>query len=262
MSHVLPINAIKKEFDKKVDRYNRPAFIKDDPISIPRMFTKKQDQEIAGFFAAIFSWGNRTTIINKSRELMNRMDDAPHAFCIGHTDAGLKQLLNFKHRTFNPTDLLYCIEFFKQHYSRHPSLETAFTREWSKKDETVEQALNGFNRYFFSLPDVPARTRKHIASPEKRSSCKRLNMFLRWMVRNDDRGVDLGIWKTISPAQLVCPIDVHVARVARRYGILERKPLDWQAALELTAFLRTLDERDPVKYDFALFGTGVMEDKR
>ena len=258
---MLSLKAIKKEFDQKVDLYNRPAFIKDDPISIPRMFTKKQDQEIAGFFAAIFSWGNRTTIINKSRELMKLMDDSPHAFCLEHTDVDLKRLMHFKHRTFNTTDLLYFIEFFKHHYSTSNSLESAFTREWNKKDETVENALNGFNRYLFSLPDIPSRTRKHIASPEKNSSCKRLNMFLRWMVRRDDCGVDLGIWKIISPTQLVCPIDVHVARVALRYGILERKPLDWQAALELTAFLRTLDKKDPVKYDFALFGTGVMENK-
>ena len=258
---MLPIKVIKKELDEKVDWYNRPAFIPADPISIPRLFTKKQDQEIAGLFAAIFSWGNRTTIINKSRELMHLMDDSPHDFCLNHSKADLKKLFVFKHRTFNTTDLLYFIEFFKWHYSQHASLESAFTRGWNKKDETVENALNGFNQYFFSLPDVPARTQKHIASPEKNSSCKRLNMFLRWMVRQDGCGVDLGIWKTISPAQLIIPIDVHVARVARRYGILERKPIDWQAALELTAFLRNLDETDPVKYDFALFGTGVMENK-
>ena len=261
----MPIKIIKKELDEKVDWYNRPAFIPDDPISIPRLFTKKQDQEIAGLFAAIFSWGNRTTIINKSKELMKLMDDSPYAFCTGHTNADLKRLLHFKHRTFNATDLLYFIEFFKYHYSLHDSLEEAFTLNAAKASPSggglVGACLNGFNQYFFSLPDVPARTRKHIASPEKKSSCKRLNMFLRWMVRQDNNGVDLGIWTTISPSQLVIPIDVHVARVAKRYGILERKQVDWQAALELTAFLRNLDEKDPVKYDFALFGTGVMENK-
>lgn len=257
----MSLSTIKKELDAKVDLYNNPAFIKDDPVSIPHLFKKKQDQEIAGFFAAIFAWGNRATIINKSRELMRLMDDAPYDFCLHHTDSDLQKLLRFKHRTFNTTDLLYFIEFFKRHYTKHRSLEWAFTFGWSRNDDTVEQALNGFNHYFFSLPYIPDRTRKHIASPHKNASCKRLNMFLRWMVRKDDRGVDLGIWKTISPAQLVCPVDVHVARVARRFGLLQRPAIDWKAALELTAFLRTLDAVDPVKYDYALFGTGVTEKK-
>ena len=253
---------IKKDFDAKVVLYNRPAFIGSDPISIPRLFNNKQDIEIAGLFTAIFSWGNRTTIINKSRELMELMEMAPYDFCMKAGAAKLKKLLRFKHRTFNATDLLYFVEFFRFHYSRNDSLESAFTLGMKKNDETVEQALNGFYHYFFSLPDIPERTRKHIAAPEKKSSCKRLNMYLRWMVRNDESGVDLGLWKKISPAQLVCPIDVHVARVARRYGLLTRKPLDWQAALELTGFLRTLDRKDPVKYDFALFGAGVMENRK
>jgi uncharacterized protein (TIGR02757 family) len=254
-------NNLKEFLDSKVDLYNQPSFIKDDPVSIPHLFTKKQDIEIAGFFAAIFSWGNRTTIINKSKELLNLMDNAPHDFCLHHTDHDLKKILHFKHRTFNTTDLLYFIAFFKMHYSKQQSLEIAFARWMNKKDETVENALNGFYHYFFSLPDIPDRTRKHIAAPEKNSSCKRLNMFLRWMVRTDSKGVDLGIWKKISPAQLICPVDVHVARVARQLNLLHRKPVDWQAALELTGHLRTLDRTDPVKYDFALFGTGVMENK-
>lgn len=241
--------------NEKAAYYNQPAFIKDDPVSVPHLFSKKQDIEIAGFFAAIFAWGNRTTIIAKSKELMGRMDNAPYSFCLNHDLGGLKRLEGFKHRTFNTTDLLYFIEFFKFHYSRHKSLETAFTRHGS----TVEEMLSGFHHYFFSLEDIPARTRKHIATPEKGSTCKRLNMFLRWMVRRDDKGVDFGIWKNISPAALICPIDLHVARVARQLGILNRKQTDWQAALELTEYLRTLDEQDPVKYDFALFGTGVME---
>ena len=250
---------LKKEFDAKVRLYNSPGFIKDDPISIPHLFSKKQDIEIAGFFAAIFSWGNRTTIINKSRELMDLMDNAPYDFCLNADKYQLKKLLGFRHRTFNATDLLYFIEFFKFHYSSNESLETAFTKGLNKKDETVENGLAGFYHYFFSLPDIPERTKKHIASPEKNSSCKRLNMYLRWMVRNDNNGVDFGIWKNIKPSQLVCPVDVHVARVARQFGLLQRKPIDWPAALELTTYLRTLDSRDPVKYDFALFGTGVME---
>ena len=254
-------NDLKEFLDGKVDLYNQPSFIKDDPISIPHLFTKKQDIEIAGFFAAIFSWGNRITIINKSKELIQLMDNAPHEFCMNGDWGRLKRLARFKHRTFNATDLLYFVEFLNFHYSKNDSLETAFTKGMNKKDETVENGLNGFYHYFFSLPDIPERTRKHIASPEKNSSCKRLNMFLRWMVRKDDKAVDFGIWKTISPAQLVCPIDVHVARVARQLNLMQRKPIDWQAALELTACLRTLDKTDPVKYDFALFGTGVMENK-
>ena len=252
---------LKLFLDQKADLYNQVSFINDDPVSIPHRFTRKQDIEIAGFFAAIFSWGNRTTIINKSRELLNLMDNAPYDFCLQHTATDLKKILAFKHRTFNATDLLYFIDFFAMHYRKHPSLEPAFTHSMNPGDPTVENGLAGFYEYFFSLPDIPARTRKHIASPAKNSSCKRINMYLRWMVRSDERGVDFGIWKNISPAQLICPLDVHVIRVARQLGILQRAVPDWQAALELTAFLRTLDKEDPVKYDFALFGTGVMENK-
>ena len=251
----------------KVELYNQPSFIKDDPICIPHSFSKKQDIEIAGFFAAIFAWGNRTTIIQKSKQLMQLMDNAPHDFCLHHSPKDLKKLTAFKHRTFNTTDLLYFIEFFNYHYSKHKSLETAFLphpQPLSINGEggntpTMEMALNHFHHYFFSLEHIPARTKKHIATPARKSSCKRLNMFLRWMVRKDDKGVDFGIWKKISPAQLICPIDLHVARVARRFTILERKQTDWLAALELTKYLRTLDSIDPVKYDFALFGLGVME---
>ena len=252
-------NDLQLFLNSKVDLYNQPSFIHNDPISIPHRFTKKQDIEIAGFFAAIFSWGNRTTIINKSKELLQLMDNAPYDFCMNGDCARLKRLVGFKHRTFNATDLLYFVEFFNFHYSKHDSLETAFTMGMNKKDKTVENGLNGFYHYFFSLPDIPERTRKHIASPEKNSSCKRLNMFLRWMVRSDDKGVDFGIWKNISPARLICPVDVHVARVAQQLQILQHTKTNWQTALELTAYLRTLDKADPVKYDFALFGTGVME---
>ena len=258
--------SLKSFLDKKVKEYNRPAFIKNDPISIPHLFSKKEDIEIAGFFAAIFSWGTRTTIINKSKELLQLMDNAPHDFCLHHGTAGLKKLLQFKHRTFNTTDLLYFIQFFKWHYSRHNSLEDAFIIRESNippaGTEMMAIGLNNFYNYFFSLADIPERTKKHIASPRKNSSCKRLNMFLRWMVRKDDKGVDFGIWKKISPSQLVCPLDVHVSRVAKSLGILIRPASDWMAAIELTEFLRTLDREDPVKYDFALFGTGVMENNR
>lgn len=247
--------ALKDFLDKKVAEYNRPAFIKDDPICIPHLFTKKQDREIAGFFAAMFAWGNRTTIINKSKELIALMEGRPYAFCLDADPERLKKLLAFKHRTFNTTDLLYFVEFFHFHYTKHKSLETAFTMHGSD----MESMLSGFHHYFFSLEHVPARTKKHIATPERKSTCKRLNMFLRWMVRRDNNGVDLGIWKNISPAQLICPVDLHVARVARRFGLLKRKQTDWAAALELTDQLRRFDAADPAKYDFALFTLGIAD---
>jgi uncharacterized protein (TIGR02757 family) len=250
---------LKAFLDKKAEAYNQPSFIENDPVCIPHLFTRQQDIEIAALFAALFAWGNRTTIINKSKELMNLMGNEPYSFCQQHSDADLKQLLKFKHRTFNPTDILYFVDFLHYHYAKHRSLETAFTKWMHKGDKDVENALNGFHHYFFSFPNAPARTRKHIASPEKKSTCKRLNMFLRWMVRRDRAGVDFGIWKQIRPGQLICPIDVHVARVARRFNLLQRTALDWQAALELTNYLRTLDSQDPVKYDFALFGLGAVE---
>ncbi|MBS1509676.1 MAG: TIGR02757 family protein [Bacteroidetes bacterium] len=245
--------------NSKVDFYNQPSFIPHDPISIPHRFTALPDIEIAGFFAAIFAWGNRTTIIKKCTELLQLMDNAPHDFILHYQPRDLKKLEAFKHRTFNATDLLYCIEFFHRHYSNHSSLETAFTKKWQRNDETIENGLNGFYHYFFSLSDIPERTKKHIAAPEKKSSCKRLNMFLRWMVRKDKKGVDFGAWKNIKPAQLVMPIDVHVARVARRLGIIQHDKTDWATALELTAYLRHLDAADPVKYDFALFSLGAFE---
>ena len=247
-----------KEFlDRKVDEYNQPSFIEHDPISIPHLFSKKQDIEIAGFFASIFAWGNRTIIINKSKELMQLMGNAPHDFITTHCEKDLKRLLQFKHRTFNTTDLLYFILFLKHHYGRSSTLETAFSKWMNKKDETIEKGLVGFHDYFFSLQDAPVRTKKHIATPKGNSTCKRLNMFLRWMVRKDNCGVDFGIWKNISPSQLICPIDVHVARVAKHFSLSQRKQIDWQTALELTAHLKKFDRDDPVKYDFALFGLGV-----
>ncbi|MEP7319609.1 MAG: TIGR02757 family protein [Panacibacter sp.] len=252
-------HTLKDFLNNKVETYNQPSFIKDDPVCIPHLFTKKQDIEIAAFFAAIFAWGGRATIINKSKELVELMDMAPYDFVLNHTEKELQNLLNFKHRTFNTTDLLYFIDFLKFHYTKETSLETAFTKWLSEDDENIEGALIGFHDYFFSLEHVPGRTKKHIATPYRKSTCKRLNMFLRWMVRKDDKGVDFGIWKQIKPAQLICPVDLHVARVAKRFNLLSRKIIDWQAALELTAYLKTLDANDPVKYDFALFGLGVVE---
>ena len=263
-------NNLKAFFDEKVNKYNHPSFIQDDPVCIPHLFSKIQDIEIAGLFAAVFAWGNRTTIINKSRELMQLMDNAPYDFCKNHSSVDLKNLEGFKHRTFNTTDLLYFIAFLKHHYTNYPSLEIAFLQNANsliekkqlglrKKEGFIEISLIHFHNYFFSLEYVPARTKKHIATPFKGSTCKRLNMYLRWMVRKDKQGVDFGIWNQINPSDLICPIDLHVARVAKRFGLLERKQVDWLAAIELTDYLRTLDPKDPVKYDFALFGLGVIE---
>ena len=208
--------------------------------------------------AAVFSWGNRTTIINKSKELMTLMDHAPHDFVLHHQPRDLQKLAHFKHRTFQADDLFYFLHFLQQHYQQHPSLETAFSQWLRKSDETIENALIGFRQYFFSHGHL-RRTEKHVGSPATNSACKRINMFLRWMVRSDKAGVDFGLWKKIKPAQLVCPLDVHVARVARNLGLLQRKQTDWQAALELTAALREMNAQDPVQFDFALFGWGVME---
>jgi uncharacterized protein (TIGR02757 family) len=253
--------AIKQLLDQKVKQYNHIDFIEKDPISIPHLYTKQQDIEIAAFFAAIFAWGNRTTIIQKSKELLERMDNAPFEYCTQHQVKDLKKLIGFAHRTFNDRDLLYCIAFFKHHYANQKSLETAFfmDQDSGKKVKTVAAGLVNFKNYFFSLEDAPYRTKKHIASPENGSTCKRLNMFLRWMVRKDQHGVDFGLWKTISPADLIIPIDVHVARVSRTFGLISRPQIDWLTALELTEYCRTLDARDPVKYDFALFSLGVTE---
>lgn len=256
--HRVTPDALHRFLERKVVEYNQPSFIQDDPISIPHAYRKKQDIEIAAFFTAIFSWGNRTTIIRKSAELMRLMDDSPHQFILNCTEREIRNLLSFKHRTFNPTDLLYFIEFFRFHYSRFNSLEDAFLLNrdagWN-----AETALTAFHHYFFSLEHIPPRTRKHIATPERNSSCKRLNMFLRWMVRKDNNGVDFGRWKRIPMHQLICPLDLHVARVARRFGLLTRTPTDWTAALELTGRLAQFDPDDPTKYDFALFALGALE---
>lgn len=250
------LKSIKDFLEQKVSLYNCPRFIVDDPVSIPHLFTKKQDIEIMAFFAAIFAWGQRITIINKAKELAERMDNSPYDFVINHTDRELKRLVGFKHRTFNETDLFFCIEFFKYHFSKEDSLETAF---FPNEGMSVEHGLNFFHDYFFGLPDAPVRTKKHIPSPARKSACKRLNMFLRWMVRSDNNGVDFGLWKKISPADLICPLDLHVERTARKLGLLSRDKPDWNAALELTDNLKRFDKNDPVKYDFALFGISIEE---
>jgi uncharacterized protein (TIGR02757 family) len=249
--------ALKEFLDEKVEQYNRPGFIEADPISIPHRFSNRQDIEIAGLFAATLAWGQRTTIINNCLRLMEWMDNAPHDFVVNHRPVDLRRFRSFKHRTFNITDLSYFVRFLGHHYRAHASLEDAFLQPPTATD--TAEAIIYFHDVFFGLPGYPARTRKHVATPARKSACKRINMYLRWMVRNDQRGVDFGIWHRISPAQLVCPFDVHVERVARKLKLVKRKQKDWHAAVELTDNLKKLDPHDPVKYDFALFGLGVEE---
>jgi uncharacterized protein (TIGR02757 family) len=250
---------LKDFLDAKVEEYNQPDFITLDPISIPHKFSKKQDIEISGFIAAVLAWGQRKTIINKCLELFAMMDNAPHDFMLHHTENDLKPFLNFKHRTFNDIDTLYFIEFFTWYYRNYESLELAFLQGFSDDVDVMEKLLSNFHVFFFQLPEAPQRTRKHIATPKRKAACKRINMFLRWMVRHDDKGVDFGIWKTIQPSQLICPCDLHVDRVGRKLGLITRKQTDWITAIELTEKLRDFDPVDPVKYDFALFGLGVEE---
>ena len=215
-----------------------------------------------GFWAATLAWGQRVTIINKCKELITLMDGAPYDFIINHQEPDLKKLLHFKHRTFNDIDTLYFIAFFRYHYERNESLESAFMpgiETPPSGGRGAEDALNHFRSYFFSLPDYHHRTKKHVSSPSQKSTCKRLNMFLRWMVRKDNHGVDFGIWNQLKPADLIMPCDLHVDRVARKLKLITRKQTDWQTAVELTERLREFDPIDPVKYDFALFGLGIEE---
>jgi len=244
--------------DRRVDQYERPGFIPNDPISIPHRFHKQQDIEIMGFFAATLAWGQRTTIIRNCIRLAEWMDDAPYDFIKHHQEEDRAHFLGFVHRTFNDTDLLYFLEFLQNYYQKQDSLEGAFLNE-KGKFESMEASLTRFHHRFFSLPDAPRRTQKHVASPAKKSACKRLNMYLRWMVRSNEKGVDFGIWKRIPQAQLICPLDTHVHRVATGLGMIKRKQSDWLTAIELTEFLKEMDSKDPVKYDYALFSLGVNE---
>lgn len=243
--------------EEAVQRYNQPNFIENDPILLPHRFSKLQDIEIIGFWVSMLAWGQRKTIINSGNRLIDLMDGAPHDFMINHIEKDRAKFADFKHRTFQYTDTLYFLEFFQHFYKNNHSLETAFSQHLSNADTHVEKALIGFHNLFFSLENAPQRTRKHVATPARKSTCKRLNMFLRWMVRQDDKGVDFGLWKNIQPSQLLMPLDVHVDRVARHFNLIQRKQTDWKTVLELTENLKQFDAEDPVKYDFALFGLGV-----
>lgn len=244
--------------DEKVLLYNQPSFIDKDPISIPHRFTKKQDIEIAGLFAALFAWGQRTTIINKATDLINRFDNAPYDFILHHKEQDLKNLMGFKHRTFQQDDLFFLVHFLHTHYKKHDSLESAFSsmKENSPDKSSMENRLRFFYTYVFSHEHLK-RTEKHISTPAKNSACKRINMYLRWMVRNDKKGVDFGIWDSISPSELIIPLDVHVLRISQKLELLDNNKTNWQIAVHLTEQLRQFDLNDPVKYDFALFGMGV-----
>jgi uncharacterized protein (TIGR02757 family) len=247
---------IKEFLDEMVVRYNNPQFIDSDPISIPHKYEFKEDREISGFLAATIAWGNRKMIIKNGFRLMDLMGNSPYDFVLNHKEEHLNQLDGFVHRTFNDIDLVYFIKALKHIYLNKGGLETIFSR--AATAFTTQTAIHEFKKEFFSLPHSP-RTTKHISDPANGSAAKRINMYLRWMVRNDSRGVDFGIWKSISPCQLSCPLDIHSGNVARKLGLITRYQNDSKALEELDFNLRQMDKDDPVKYDFALFGLGVFE---
>jgi uncharacterized protein (TIGR02757 family) len=251
----MPKNQELKYFlDTQFERLYRPDFIPNDPISIPHSFKQKEDIEISGFLTAILSWGQRKMIIQKANNLMIRMDRAPFDFVMNANVNDLKQIQGFVYRTFNETDCLTIIEALRNIYFYHNGLESVFTNGF--ENQGAFQAIQNVHDLIFSYPHLK-RSRKHIANPASGSASKRLNMYLRWLVRSDDSGIDFGLWKSIHPAQLVCPLDIHSGNTARKLGLLHRKQNDRRAAEELTAALRLFDCEDPVKYDFVLFGLGT-----
>jgi uncharacterized protein (TIGR02757 family) len=256
MKESLNHNKIRQMLDEAALRYNTIAFIEDDPICIPHQFDMKEDIEIAGFFAAILSWGQRKTIIAKSKQLLDLMSNKPYDFLLNASDKELKAFQSFKHRTFNADDLLAIFNGLRMIYKYHGGLEKLMETGCQEKD--TWQSIIKLNQVIFSYPHLN-RSRKHISNPETGSAAKRLHMFLRWMVRKDNKGVDFGIWKGIAPAQLLCPLDVHVAASARKLGLLNRRTNDRKTVDELTANLRLFDPVDPVRYDFALFGMSKYE---
>ena len=247
---------LKSFLDEKVELYNRPNFIESDPIQIPHRYTLKEDKEIAGFLAATIAWGNRKMIIQNSIKMMDLLGNSPYDFILNHNENDLENLNKFVHRTFNGQDFTYFIKSLKNIYLNHGGLENIFTKH--QESDSLQCAITEFKKIFFEL-DHSIRTEKHVSDPSKNSSSKRINMWLRWNCRQDSKGVDLGIWKKISPAKLSCPLDVHSGNVARKLGLLTRTQNDGKALAELDYNLRLLDPKDPVKYDFALFGLGVFE---
>lgn len=246
-----------KEFlDEKVIQYNRTDFIETDPIQIPHLFSAKEDIEISGFLIATIAWGNRKSIINNGTKLMRIMGDAPYDFIMNFSDVDAEKFSGFKHRTFNEYDLIFFIKSLQNIYLNHGGLEAVFSKHSQKSG--LQTAIHEFKKTFFEIPHLQ-RTQKHISDPLKNSAAKRINMYLRWMVRKDNSGVDFGIWGSISPSLLSCPLDVHSGNVARKLKLLSRKQNDGKALTELDVVLRKMDSKDPVKYDFALFGLGAFE---
>ena len=247
---------LKDFLEAKVIQYNTIDFIEPDPISVPHRYKLKEDIEIAGFLAATIAWGNRTMITKNGHRMMDLMGDSPYDFVMNHDEYQLERLDSFVHRTFNADDFKHFIVALKHIYTNHNGLESIFTKH--QTEDSLQPAIQQLHNTFFEIPHLD-RSRKHVANPSKGSVSKRINMYLRWMIRNDANGVDFGLWKSISPAKLSCPLDVHSGNVARKLGILERKQNDIKALLELDTSLRLLDDQDPVKYDFALFGLGIFE---
>lgn len=246
-----------KEFlDEKANLYNNLNFIESDPIQIPHRYQLKEDIEIAGFLASTLAWGNRKMIINKTSELMERMGNSPYDFVMNYDEEEFEKIETFKHRTLNSIDMHFYLSSLRNIYENHGGLEKIFA--FQGEDQDSLRAIENFREKFLEIPHQ-TRSEKHLSSPAKGSAAKRLNMFLRWMVRKDNAGVDFGIWNSISPSQLVCPLDVHSGNVARHLGILTRKQSDWKAAMELHSRLKEFDPNDPTKYDYALFGLGVFE---
>ena len=246
-----------KEFlDEKVIQYNNQDFIESDPVQIPHLFSQKEDIEIGGFLSATIAWGNRKMIIKNAQKMMELMGNTPYDFVMSHNENDLERLENFVHRTFNGQDFSSFITGLRLIYQNHGGLENVFFK--NQQNDSIQSGISDFKKIFFETPHQP-RTRKHISDPLNNSAAKRINMFLRWMVRNDNKGVDFGIWKGISPSILSCPLDVHSGNVARKLGLLNRKQNDAKALAELDLVLRGFNKNDPVKYDFALFGLGVFE---
>lgn len=252
------MQGILEYLEKKVIAYNRSSFIESDPISVPHSFTQKEDVEISAFFAATLAWGNRKAILKSLNQLMNWMDNAPFDFIKNAEGKDLDHLLNFKYRTFNGNDCQFFIKSLQNIFLIHGGLEHVFSQAFNET-KCVKETIHQFKEVFFSI-NHPTRTMKHIADPLKGSAAKRINMFLRWMVRFDNRGVDFGIWKNIPMSELMIPLDVHSGTVARKLELLDRKQNDWKAVELLTNKLKEFDPNDPVKYDFALFGVGVNKD--
>lgn len=247
---------LKDFLDEKVLQYNTLDFIESDPVQIPHLFSLKEDIEIAGFLSATIAWGNRKMIINNSHRMMDLMGNAPFDFVMSHTENDLERLEIFVHRTFNGIDFASFIRSLQHIYTNHGGLEAVFSKH--QETHSMQKSIHEFKKIFFEVPHQ-YRTQKHISDPLNNSAAKRINMYLRWMIRQDNKGVDLGIWKSISTASLSCPLDVHSGNVARKLAILTRKQNDGKALSELDLKLREFDAKDPVKYDFALFGLGVFE---